>query len=56
MTGTNSAVTGKFCDPPVIVTGITPRFISRPVSYIESFSSTLLLFFADITVVVRFPV
>ena len=30
MTGINSAVTGKFCDPPVIMTGITPRFISRP--------------------------
>ena len=31
MTGINSAVTGKFSDPPVIMTGITSRFISRPV-------------------------
>jgi hypothetical protein len=30
MTGINSAVTGKFSDPPVIMTGITSRFISRP--------------------------
>ena len=30
MTGINSAVTGKFTDPPVIMTGITSRFISRP--------------------------
>jgi hypothetical protein len=30
MTGINSAVTGEFSDPPVIMTGITPRFISRP--------------------------
>ena len=29
MTGINSAVTGKFSDPPVIMTGITSRFISR---------------------------
>ena len=31
MTGINSAVTGKFSDPPVIMTSITSRFISRPV-------------------------
>jgi hypothetical protein len=31
MTGINSAVTGKLSDPPVIMTGITSRFISRPV-------------------------
>jgi hypothetical protein len=30
MTGINSAVTGKFSDPSVIMTGITSRFISRP--------------------------
>jgi hypothetical protein len=30
MTGINSAVTSKFSDPPVIMTGITSRFISRP--------------------------
>jgi hypothetical protein len=30
MTGINSAVTGKLSDPPVIMTGITSRFISRP--------------------------
>ena len=30
MTGINSAVTGKFSDPPVIMTAITSRFISRP--------------------------
>jgi hypothetical protein len=30
MTGINSAVTGKFSYPPVIMTGITSRFISRP--------------------------
>ena len=30
MTGINSAVTGKFSDPPVIMTGITSIFISRP--------------------------
>ena len=30
MTGINSAVTGKFSDPPVIMTGITSRFILRP--------------------------
>jgi hypothetical protein len=30
MTGINSVVTGKFRDPPVIMTGITSRFISRP--------------------------
>ena len=30
MSGINSAVTGKFSDPPVIMTGITSRFISRP--------------------------
>ena len=34
MSGTNSAVTGKFRDPPVIMTGITSRFISRPAYYI----------------------
>jgi hypothetical protein len=28
MTGINSAVTGKFSDPPVIMIGITSRFIS----------------------------
>ena len=28
--GITSAVTGKFSDPPVIMTGITSRFISRP--------------------------
>jgi hypothetical protein len=30
MTGINSAMTGKFSYPPVIMTGITFRFISRP--------------------------
>jgi hypothetical protein len=30
MTGLSSAVTGKFSDSPVIMTGITSRFISRP--------------------------
>jgi hypothetical protein len=30
MTGINSAVTGKFSDPLVIMTGITSGFISRP--------------------------
>ena len=30
MTGINSAVTGKCSGPPVIMTGITSRFISRP--------------------------
>jgi hypothetical protein len=30
MTGVNSAVTDKFSDPPVIMTGIASRFISRP--------------------------
>jgi hypothetical protein len=29
-TGINSVVAGKFSDPPVIMTGITSRFISRP--------------------------
>jgi hypothetical protein len=32
MTGINSAVTSKFSDPSVIMTGITSRFISRPES------------------------
>ena len=32
MTCINSAVTGKFCDPLVIMTGITSRFILRPES------------------------
>jgi hypothetical protein len=30
MTGINSTVTGKFSDPPVIMTGVMSRFISRP--------------------------
>jgi hypothetical protein len=30
MTGKNSTVTAKFRDPPVIMTGITSRFISKP--------------------------
>jgi hypothetical protein len=30
MTGINSAVTGKFSEPQVIMTGITSRFISGP--------------------------
>jgi hypothetical protein len=33
MTGINSAVTGQFSDPPVIMTGITSKFISRPSAF-----------------------
>ena len=30
MTGINSTVTGKFSAPPVVMTGVISRFISRP--------------------------
>jgi hypothetical protein len=45
MTGTNSAVTGKFSDPPVIMTGITSTFISRPAYklHVYMFCKVLLL-------------
>jgi hypothetical protein len=43
MTGINSAVTGKFTDPPVIMTGITSRFISWPVGTSEPDQQQALL-------------
>ena len=54
MIGINSAVTGKFSDPPVIMTGITSRFISRPGHNITIFKALLRLEYMPSLIYIRF--